>query len=67
MGQVDKDAMVEGVKNWYEENNRGLPLGQAVSKWAEHFEVSKDTVKKHLRECDRLKPNTTHIYLNKKR
>jgi len=60
---VDRDEMVEGVKKFKEEYNRGVPLGEAISKWSEHFGVTEKTIKKHLRECDRLRTNSTHIYI----
>ena len=63
MGQVDRDAMVEGVQRWYNKYNERLPLADAIKKWSEHFEVKEKTIKKHLRESSRIKCNTTHILL----
>lgn len=60
---VDRDRMVEGVRIFQKEYNRGVPLGQAIRKWSEMFGVKEETVKKHLRQEKRLRCNSTHIYL----
>ncbi len=60
---VDKKEMVEGVKKWYNVYDKALPLNDALDKWSEHFNVKKETVRDHLKECSELKSDTSSIYL----